>query len=74
MTVPAWLRWAWWPALTLALLSLPALGANERVLHFVVRSQIVPRIVHVKQHRQKRVAVVSHSRDKVGNQAHARMP
>jgi branched-chain amino acid transport system permease protein len=35
MTLPAWLRWAWWPALALALLAIPAFGANERVLHFV---------------------------------------
>jgi branched-chain amino acid transport system permease protein len=35
MSARAWLRYAWWPVLALALLALPALGANERVLHFV---------------------------------------
>lgn len=34
MSRRAWLRMAWWPALALALLALPAFGANERVLHF----------------------------------------
>lgn len=35
MTLPRWIRWAWWPALALALLALPAFGASERILHFV---------------------------------------
>lgn len=35
MRLPAWMRWAWWPALAVALLALPVLGAHERVLYFV---------------------------------------
>jgi branched-chain amino acid transport system permease protein len=35
MNARGWLRWAWWPALAVALLALPVFGANERVLHFV---------------------------------------
>jgi len=35
MRLPAWLRWAWWPALAAGLLAFPVLGAHERVLYFV---------------------------------------
>jgi branched-chain amino acid transport system permease protein len=35
MRLPGWMRWAWWPALALALLAFPALGAHERILYFV---------------------------------------
>lgn len=35
MTLPGWMRWAWWPALALVLLALPVTGAHERVLYFV---------------------------------------
>jgi branched-chain amino acid transport system permease protein len=35
MTVPRWMRWAWWPALALALLAFPVLGAPESIVYFV---------------------------------------
>ncbi len=35
MTLPRWMRWAWWPALALLLLAFPVLGAPEGVLYFV---------------------------------------
>ena len=35
MRLPAWFRWAWWPALALALLAIPVLGAPQGALFFV---------------------------------------
>ena len=35
MSLPAWLRWAWWPALALALFAIPVLGAPQGALFFV---------------------------------------